>query len=141
MEIVVNKCHGGFGLSLKAERLYAEKSGFEVHHYRQTEYKHREGADKFERVTSDDGQSLFLHAIKKDIGDSFTEWPDDWSDYWCSCELERSDPVLLEVVKELGEKASGQCAKLEIVEVPDDVQWQIEEYDGLEWIAETHRTW
>lgn len=26
-------------------------------------------------------------------------------------------------------------------EVPDDVQWQIEEYDGREWVAETHRTW
>ncbi len=25
--------------------------------------------------------------------------------------------------------------------IPDDVKWQIEEYDGLEWIAEKHRTW
>jgi hypothetical protein len=28
-----------------------------------------------------------------------------------------------------------------IVEVPADVDWYIEEYDGLEWVAEKHRTW
>jgi hypothetical protein len=27
------------------------------------------------------------------------------------------------------------------VDIPDDVKWQIEEYDGNEWIAESHRTW
>jgi len=27
------------------------------------------------------------------------------------------------------------------VEVPDDVDWYVEEYDGLEHIAERHRTW
>jgi hypothetical protein len=30
---------------------------------------------------------------------------------------------------------------LEIVEIPDDVEYTIEEYDGLEHIAEKHRTW
>lgn len=141
MEIVVNKCHGGFGLSFEAERLYAEKAGFEVHHYRQTQYKHREGSDKFERVVSDDGQGLLMHTVKSDFGNSFAEWPDDMSDYWYSGDLERDDPVLIAVVKELGEKANGHYANLQIVDVPDDVKWQIEEYDGLEWVAEAHRTW
>ena len=27
------------------------------------------------------------------------------------------------------------------VEIPDDVEWQIEEYDGTEHISEKHRTW
>ena len=27
------------------------------------------------------------------------------------------------------------------VSIPDDVEWQIEEYDGMEWVAEAHRTW
>jgi len=30
---------------------------------------------------------------------------------------------------------------LRIIEIPDGVEWQIEEYDGDEWIAEKHRTW
>jgi hypothetical protein len=44
-------------------------------------------------------------------------------------------------VQELGEAANGQYAKLKVVTIPDDVEWTIEEYDGMEWIAEAHRTW
>lgn len=32
-------------------------------------------------------------------------------------------------------------ADLKIVEIPPDVDWEINEYDGVEWVAETHRTW
>ena len=32
-------------------------------------------------------------------------------------------------------------AELKIVEVPDDVVWEIDEYDGLESISEVHRRW
>jgi hypothetical protein len=28
-----------------------------------------------------------------------------------------------------------------VIEIPDDVEWEVEEYDGLEWVAEKHRTW
>jgi hypothetical protein len=48
---------------------------------------------------------------------------------------------LIQVVEELGDGANGYFAKLKIVEIPDDVLWQIEEYDGKEWVAEQHRTW
>jgi hypothetical protein len=44
-------------------------------------------------------------------------------------------------VQELGEKANDRFSKLKIVEIPDDVQWEIQEYDGWEHIAENHRTW
>ena len=33
------------------------------------------------------------------------------------------------------------CSTLKIIEIPDDVDWIIEEYDGNEWVAEKHRTW
>ncbi len=58
-----------------------------------------------------------------------------------SFELERNDPVLIQIVEELGEAANGGYAELKIVEIPDDVEWQIQEYDGIEWVAEVHRTW
>lgn len=48
---------------------------------------------------------------------------------------------LIQVIEELGEDASGTCAKLVIVEIPDDVIWEIEEYDGWETIEEVHRSW
>jgi hypothetical protein len=28
-----------------------------------------------------------------------------------------------------------------VVEIPDGIEWSIQEYDGLEWVAEKHRTW
>lgn len=56
-------------------------------------------------------------------------------------EIERDDPVLVEVVEELGILASGKYAEIEVVDIPDDVDWYIEEYDGNEWVAERHRTW
>ena len=56
-------------------------------------------------------------------------------------DIERNNPILVEIVEQLGEAANGDFAELKIVEIPDDVQWQIQEYDGDEWIAEKHRTW
>lgn len=53
----------------------------------------------------------------------------------------RTDPVLVRVVEELGEEANDSYSELKIVEIPDNVEWQIEEYDGAEWVAEKHRTW
>ena len=37
--------------------------------------------------------------------------------------------------------ANGNHANLKIVEIPGDVKWHVEEYDGNEWVAEDHRTW
>ena len=56
-------------------------------------------------------------------------------------DIERNNPILVEIVEQLGEAADGEFAELKVVEIPDDVQWQIEEYDGNEWVAEKHRTW
>jgi hypothetical protein len=56
-------------------------------------------------------------------------------------DIVRDDPDLIRVIEELGQQANGRFAKLKIVEIPSDVKWQIDEYDGLEWVAECHRTW
>lgn len=61
----------------------------------------------------------------------------DWSMY----DIARDDPYLVSVVQELGEDANGIFANLKIVEVPADVDWYVDEYDGREWVAEKHRTW
>ncbi len=53
----------------------------------------------------------------------------------------RDDPDLVAAVESLGAEANGGCASLKVVEVPDGLEWEVEEYDGNEWIAETHRTW
>jgi hypothetical protein len=60
---------------------------------------------------------------------------------WYDRDLARDDPVLVTIVRELGESANGKYADLKIVEVPYGVEWTIEEYDGVEWVAEKHRKW
>lgn len=54
---------------------------------------------------------------------------------------DRSDEKLVAVVEKLGEKSFGEHAELKVVEIPDGVEWGIKEYDGVEWVAEKHRTW
>lgn len=54
----------------------------------------------------------------------------------------RTDPKLVAIVEKMGsEFCSGQHAKLKVVEIPDDVEWYIDNYDGLETIHEVHRSW
>lgn len=49
---------------------------------------------------------------------------------------------LVHCVQLLGSKeASGAYAELKIVEVPDGIKWEIEEYDGREHVAQVHETW
>jgi hypothetical protein len=56
-------------------------------------------------------------------------------------DIPRNDKDLVEIVESLGNLANGFCASLRIVEIPDGVEWHISEYDGIEHIAENHRTW
>ena len=55
--------------------------------------------------------------------------------------IPRDCETLVQIVQELGKKADGDFSELRIVEVPEEVEWQIDEYDGQEWVAEKHRTW
>lgn len=67
------------------------------------------------------------------------EW--DGYGYAYNNENKRDDPKLIECIEALGNTANGRWSRLGIVEIPDDVEWQIDEYDGVERVAEKHRTW
>jgi hypothetical protein len=54
-------------------------------------------------------------------------------------DIPRDCPVLVEMV-ERGD-VDGTFSDLKVVEIPDGVNWYIAEYDGLEHVAERHRTW
>lgn len=56
-------------------------------------------------------------------------------------DIPRDSELLVQVVEELGDEANGKFASLKVVTIPDDVEWEIHEYDGREWVAEKHRTW
>jgi hypothetical protein len=50
--------------------------------------------------------------------------------YYGDYNIPRHDPILVQVVEELGEKANGNCADLQIEEVYGP--YRIDEYDGNE---------
>lgn len=61
--------------------------------------------------------------------------------YGFFAEENRADPALVNAVEKLGKKASGELAELVIVEIPDGVDWVIDDYDGIESVHERHRVW
>lgn len=138
MKIVINKCYGGFGLSEKAVFRYFELMNKPVW----TE-KTKYGFNNYYIISPE-------KRITKIPNEEFYNLPlDKRHEYNKACSSEtfneyticRADPLLVQVVEELGEEAGGRHASLKIVEIPDDIEWDIEEYDGTEWIAEKHRTW
>ncbi len=58
-----------------------------------------------------------------------------------SWDIKRDDPNLVKTVEKLGKDSFGEYAELTIVDIPNGVNWEIEEYDGIEWVSEAHRTW
>ena len=68
------------------------------------------------------------------------EW--DGYGYKYNSDEKRADPKLVECVETLGPgRASGRLAVLKVVEIPDDIYWEISEYDGMETIEEVHNSW
>jgi hypothetical protein len=118
MKVAINRCFGGFGLSDEAFEKLLERKGI-----------------AFEK---EEGESKFLgHSYYKEgmCGDE--------EGYLAQYEFyeDRSDPDLIAVIEEMGNSANSWAAEIAIVEIPDDVKWYVHEYDGLEHVAEEHRTW
>lgn len=130
MKIVINSCYGGFSLSPKGERRYLELKGQPSYFYMQTAYKFDGGKTEFTRIDNiDDIPDLFFYCTTHDQGEFISDYP---KDIFSSRDLERSDPILVQVVEELGTESFGKCAKLEIVDVGSCRWFKIDEYDGYE---------
>lgn len=50
-------------------------------------------------------------------------------------ELSRHDPLLVECVETLGEKANSPYSRLAVIEIEGNL-YRVEEYDGKEWIEQ-----
>lgn len=139
MKVVINKCFGGFGLSLRGTKRLLELKGEPCYFYKQTKYSFRNESDEFTLINNLDDDSMFVFTLTKFLGATTNELPND--SFFSNYGINRDDPLLVQVVEDLGEKANGPCSRLVIVEIPDGVEWEIDEYDGLEHIAEKHRIW
>jgi len=112
--IVINTEHGGFGLSKEAKFLYLERAGI-----------------AYSLVAGPDRHTELMNGPQIEVNGTM----------WRDRDIDRDDPILVDIVRQLGRQANGRFAILKIVEVPAGVKWNIAEYDGLEWVQEIHRTW
>lgn len=132
MKIVINKCYGGFGLSPEAIQKYFEKKGEPLYIIQSFRNGHRE------RPYVPSGYKNWWFSTKPLLPDGTF----DTSGIVNARDFSRNDPILVEVVEELGERANDKFSNLKVTEIPDDVHsWFIDDYDGMEHVAEMHRTW
>jgi len=136
MKIVINRCFGGFGLSQAAMFAYATRKGLTLFP------EHGKfGTTTYWTVPVEERVKEIRDWMKASIEDRQAYNVAYDSQTVCDRKIERNDVDLVAVVEELGEAASGQFATLAVVEIPDDVSWEIDEYDGLESVEEIHRSW
>ena len=65
------------------------------------------------------------------FGDTFSDGTKVEYNYG-GCDLPRTDPTLIEVIKQMGKAANGEFAKLKIVELEQGAHYRIDESFGLE---------
>jgi hypothetical protein len=105
IKMVINRCYGGYSLSEKAIKRLREL-GSEA-------------------------------AIKCAIISETNEWGDVVTDGWGGRafypKIERHDPLLVQVVEELGKEASGECADLRVVTAHINIG--VNDHDGMERVS------
>lgn len=145
MKVVINDCYGGFSLSLDGERAYLARKGKRAWFYTNERREGRVDFDSYVRAEDSAEDYFVTFTFTEDRGDTPTRdqlWLERDDPAYFSCrDIPRNDPDLIAIVEELNGKASGRHARLKVVEIPDEVEFVIEEYDGLEYVAEAHRTW
>ena len=148
-EIVINTKFGGFGLSHKGVMKYAELAGLTLYFWiddlcakvygDKATLENPSVLIHYTLVPKEEYEQILAEEEKKLISPGRYEKSNKL--YFSVGNIPRDDRNLLQVVRKLGEGANARFAKLKIVEIPNDADWEIEEYDGKEWIVEKHSRW
>ena len=137
-KVILNKSYGMFQVSPRGYSLYAEKLGKHLYCYRgsyDAERKLVYVKENLSEFIKNEPLLLYLYTFT-DNGDKII--CSSYSEHHEGClvldDKHRFDPVLIEVVEELGDEASSKFSKLQIIEIPDDVaeDYMIDDYDGFE---------
>ena len=128
-KVVINKCYGGFGLSEKATMRYAELKGIKLYSESDGFFK------KYYLCEPEEFHKLHKEARETGIHTKSNEM------YFNQYDIKRDDPILIQVVEEFGEEVNDGYSELKIVEIPSDLDYEIQNYDGLESIHERHSVW
>ena len=144
-KIVINTCYGGFGLSNLALKQYAALTGRMCYFFRS------EGSGYYNYIpVGDDYTGSFRESFDipnpNEVLDPHRGDREKYNLIYTQHaiydrHIERDDPNLIKVVETLGDAANGEHAELKVVEIPDNVKFEITEYDGIESVEEIHRRW
>ena len=134
-KIVINTCFGGFGLSPLAVKEYLKLKGKECYFYIRKDFNSPLLKCDIIHILP----SSNIYFFTKDHGDLVTEFTDE--DVISIYDISRDDPDLVTVIESLNKTANGVFANLKVVEIPDDVAWEIDNHQGIESIEEVHRSW
>ena len=155
MKLVKNVCYGGFSLSPKGVKRYAELKGKDCYFFK-IDYKDMD--KRYIPITLEEAEKemmWFAYSVPNPQDFNLNVADDDGL-YKSANERaekisldirtsDRTDPDLIKVVEELGGEhrkgASGRFAKLKIVEIPDGLDWEIDDDDGWETIREKAKKW
>ena len=134
MKVILNKCYGGFHPSHEAYRFYAAKKGLGL-------YAYELGPD-LRCHRAKDLSSRFLTYFTKDQGDVIDGSREaSWDDHLYLDSTYREDPTLIAAVETLGPAASSYLSKLVVVEIPDGMEYVIDDYDGVETLHQRVEEW
>jgi hypothetical protein len=125
-KIVYNACRGGFGLSHKGIMRYAELKGITL--YAGNEYavdlNHGSAFNTYTTIPYNEFLSIYEECRKE------RNFSRSNALMFRVRDIARTDPVLVQVVEELGIEASDQYAELRIVELPAGTRYRIKENDN-----------
>jgi len=124
MKIAINSCYGGFSLSNRVfERMI--ELGFPYY-------------ENSKEVPEDFKGHYIVKTRSGMFNDYYLTYKNlDYDDYYSV----RVDPILIRAIEELKSEASTRVSEIKIIEIPDDVEWDIDEYDGIESVHEKHQSW
>jgi hypothetical protein len=131
IKIAINCCHGGYSLSpegiLECYKRGMKNIAIPVHDY---------------FFSGNPSEKEIKKQIKKALADWKKYKPGDCSyltvfspDEKFVLDLrpeDRTDPILISVLEEMGDAASGWLAELKIVKWPSELPWKLHDYDGFE---------
>ena len=136
MKVILNKSYGGFSVSQKGYIAYAKKAGIDLYCYERTDSK------TYTRVDDPKtGHSALYSWFTKNHGKTVSSEKLDWSDCFYLNSDKREDPILISVVEELGDEVNTIYSNLKVVDIPDDMDYVIDDYDGVETLHERVREW
>lgn len=107
----------GFGLSTEAVKRIAELQNCKVYCYYNTNSR-----NEYKKIKDYYGDDGFVYYMTEDAGDITDELKGNLFTPFVS----RNDPILIQVIEELGKKSFACYSNIQIVEIPDGSNYIIE---------------